>query len=412
MRQIARQISIDRLKQIEVVTDVRPFCPEAISNLEAVEQVKQRIAERMMIDASDVTLEIDEAVPVDVAGQYDVESKRILIRPDLVADPNRLVVVLAHELSHHALLGDADEHRIASGDEWLTELFAICSGFSVLTANVTIRTASSSDAHWSYWQTSRIGYLASSDIGYACALLARLRDESEPSWAGLLRTDAAVAFRNAMRAFPEPGVMLLDAASIPEPDSSLEQLGKFLESDQKSFQYAAIRELALRDERSPSQVAAICNLLRGRDEAMANTAAYVLGSMGANAAEAMPMLESLSSSAVDPIACSAAEAMLQIAPSEEVYSLAGEMLEQRWATSVRLASTLATHGHSAADVASYVCRRLVVALRQASDSDVEALMACLHSIHPEPVQVLETTITNEELLGWVVESIRELDATS
>jgi hypothetical protein len=112
---------------------------------------------------------------------------RIEVERAQLADPERLVAVLAHELAHQRLLG---EERIRHGQadhERLTDLLAVYLGFGIFAANAAVGYA------------GRLGYLSVQEYGYALGLYCRLRGEAElPGWARQLDPRVRVYVRQSL----------------------------------------------------------------------------------------------------------------------------------------------------------------------------------------------------------------------
>jgi hypothetical protein len=87
-----------------------------------------------------------------------------------------MVATLAHELAHIKLFG---EGRLTENDEQLTELTTIIFGLGIFNANASFTTFR--DFRSQGWQKQ--GYLTQMDWGYALALFARLRQQTDPAWA-------------------------------------------------------------------------------------------------------------------------------------------------------------------------------------------------------------------------------------
>jgi hypothetical protein len=107
----------------------------------------------------------------EVDGKY-----HIALEEGKLKQPEFMVAVLAHELSHIKLLG---EGRLEENNEQLTDLNTIIFGVGVFNANTAFSTHQ--DFRSSGWQ--KLGYLTQMDWGYALALFARLRRETDPVWA-------------------------------------------------------------------------------------------------------------------------------------------------------------------------------------------------------------------------------------
>src|SRR5262249_4027732 len=134
------------------------------------------------------------------AGLYDAHDRpRIRLAHAQLADPERLVATIAHELAHDILLGgqliapDAHDH-----DE-VTDLVPVFLGLGVFAANAPVRERSYTESNWHFSQFSKQGYLTSRILGYALALYAFARRETKPGWASYLRPDAAEPLKSGLR---------------------------------------------------------------------------------------------------------------------------------------------------------------------------------------------------------------------
>lgn len=96
---------------------------------------------------------------------FEGKNKRFTIRiaKSLLADAQKLVAVLAHELAHAKLLGGNFVQQTEPGMEPLTDLATIFFGFGIFVANSCITSELS--------QVTRIGYLPINLISYANALV-------------------------------------------------------------------------------------------------------------------------------------------------------------------------------------------------------------------------------------------------
>lgn len=105
---------------------------------------------------------------------------RISIEAAQLKNTENLVATLAHEFSHIKLIG---EKRITENDEYLTDLVPVIFGLGIFNANASFRFYTSNDS-WGYQQQ---GYLKQQEWGYALALYAYTRNESEkPAWSDFL----------------------------------------------------------------------------------------------------------------------------------------------------------------------------------------------------------------------------------
>jgi hypothetical protein len=112
--------------------------------------------------------------------------------------PADLVGVMAHELAHQRLLGEARIEPGAFDNELLTDLTAVYHGFGVFLANNPRKSV----GELSYWPGTRLHkpeYLSEPMAGYAMAHIAWFRDEERPVWANALRWAPRAVFKQGLR---------------------------------------------------------------------------------------------------------------------------------------------------------------------------------------------------------------------
>src|SRR5262249_40170017 len=95
--------------------------------------------------------------------------------------------------------GDEPDH------ERVTDLLTAFLGFGVIAANQTLEERYESHGNWSRWTIGRSGYLPAHVFGYALALFAWFRSETQPLWAGALRLDARTALFGGLKFLKKTG---------------------------------------------------------------------------------------------------------------------------------------------------------------------------------------------------------------
>jgi hypothetical protein len=134
------------------------------------------------------------------AGTFGNLGDRYVIQLDTagLGEPMELVGTMAHELAHARLLG---EGRI-DGDQWdnelLTDLTVVFLGLGIFLAN-TPRTWDSPYTFWPGTSLKRPEYMTLPMFGYALAHLAWFRGEAKPAWAGHLRWNTRLEFKQGLR---------------------------------------------------------------------------------------------------------------------------------------------------------------------------------------------------------------------
>ena len=122
------------------------------------EELLTRLCELMAVDPATVSLEL-------VDGE--------------AADPRVLTAIAVHELCHVLIQDRADRDR-ADGER-LADLLSVYFGFGVFSTNAAMRFATLNAARNDRYH--RLGYLSSTEWGYALACYSWLRREKEPGWA-------------------------------------------------------------------------------------------------------------------------------------------------------------------------------------------------------------------------------------
>jgi hypothetical protein len=133
-----------------------PVPPDA-DFLAQAEKLLPRVCELMMVDPGSISLE-----PID--GD---------------ADPRVVTATVVHELCRVLIHGRIGDDR---GDgERLADLLSVYFGFGVFSTNAAMRSATLTAARDKGYH--RLGYLSSTEWGYALACYSWLRREKEPGWA-------------------------------------------------------------------------------------------------------------------------------------------------------------------------------------------------------------------------------------
>lgn len=106
---------------------------------------------------------------------------RIEYAADLVAQPQLLTAVFAHELSHYLLAGLPDLPQDGTiAHELATELCVAFTGFGIFAANTAFAFAQHGDGFSQGWRSQRNGYLSDRAWAFALALFGTLKGEPAP----------------------------------------------------------------------------------------------------------------------------------------------------------------------------------------------------------------------------------------
>jgi hypothetical protein len=97
-------------------------------------------------------------------------------------DPETLIAVMAHQLSHVHLLADKRLTGQEEDHEPLADLLTVFFGLGLFTANASFRFSQWEGGMRHGWRASRMGYLSEPMWGFALAAFSRVRQDLKPSW--------------------------------------------------------------------------------------------------------------------------------------------------------------------------------------------------------------------------------------
>ncbi len=216
----------EALRTLKVILPTEEFFPDPYSGDEdEVRMLVDRVCGYMEVDPGRIEVEFYSEQPGELrqhlplmefshsgtAGHYRKRRDKFIISIEAseVDNPMSLVATVAHELGHVLLLGGG---RISASDadhEPLTDLLTVYRGMGVFTGNSVFRFTQWTNAFSEGWQTERRGYLTEEMLGYALALFAWMRGESQPAWSKFLNGNVSAHFKSAHKFLSKTGDTLL-----------------------------------------------------------------------------------------------------------------------------------------------------------------------------------------------------------
>ncbi len=210
---LIEEFGSDTLRSVMVVLPTDEFFPETFSEDEDdVHALVNRVCGYMGVNPDRVELEfftdhnsgLQRSLPSyesshgGVAGHYLKRRGRFVVslESSQVSDPVCLVATVAHELGHVRLLGEGRVHTGYEDHEPLTDLLTVFFGLGVFTGNSVFSFRQWTDAYSQGWQTERRGYMTAEMVGYALALFAWVRGESNPAWSKHLNGNVGAYFKS------------------------------------------------------------------------------------------------------------------------------------------------------------------------------------------------------------------------
>jgi hypothetical protein len=214
-RSLKRLIGEKRLLECDLIEPTDLYFPDPYDGSEvALQAIFNRVCDYMKVDGSKVDLEVipdtselRELLPSyslrsnDPAGlhfgQDSGEKPLIGVRKSLLKDPLTVVATIAHELGHVILLDGELLSREAEDMEPMTDLVTVYLGLGIFNANASRRFHKYQDDRKEGWSMHRLGYLPEEVFGYALALFAKERGESDPPWISHLSTNLKAYFKQS-----------------------------------------------------------------------------------------------------------------------------------------------------------------------------------------------------------------------
>lgn len=129
---------------------------------------------------------------------------RILFDLRHAADPASFISTLAHELSHHRLMGEGRLDGFEFDNELLTDLTAMFFGYGLFMAN-SPRVWRSGYSPWPGSDLLKPEYMTPPMHGYVLAHLAWIRGERRPAWFRFLGSEPRTCFKTAHRFLERTG---------------------------------------------------------------------------------------------------------------------------------------------------------------------------------------------------------------
>jgi hypothetical protein len=379
-------------------------------------RMMDRICGYMGVDPASVRLEIrpDGDLP-NAAGHYDPTGKEAVIRvaESQLRQPESLAATLAHELAHEILLGGGLLTTECPDHESVTDLLPLYLGLGVFAANSTVQDRSTSGALMSYFWIRRQGYLPSRVFGYAFALFAFVRGETNPSWLTNLRPDAAVPCRHGLHFLRKTNDSLFHPATLRQQghELSVQELVERLRHRSLTFRLNALWDVRDRNLADAQLVTPVMQLLSAPDEILVGEAAATLRQFGPAAGPAVLLLLGALRSRRDETKASAAYTLGQLHLQGDAVIPELTFLLDDASREVACAAALALQpfGCEAQPAVGSVLAALHRALVKVDYWQISAVAGALHAISPDPKQDVEGyfTDTDGELLGLALNALKE-----
>jgi HEAT repeat protein len=297
MTWLVRTFGVERLRSAAVVLPTPEFFPDPYDPIRGSDDDARNLLDRVCsyagVDPGRVRLLIYPGAPEPVD---DERRETIVILRDTLADPEFVVARFAHIVAMVRLQDDGklpqhhpDLHRLA-------DLLAVFLGLGVFVANHVIRESYYGSALSQTWSLYQTGHLSERAAGYALALFAQVRGETEAvPWARSLRPNVRQAFAAGLTYVERTGdaQFRLDEdpdERIQDEDQRLAQRVAALQAQSSGVRLAALWDLQRMGPRAAPALPALIAALQEQDPFLRTAAAEALGAMGLAAEPAIPAL--------------------------------------------------------------------------------------------------------------------------
>ncbi|HEY7314749.1 MAG TPA: HEAT repeat domain-containing protein [Gemmataceae bacterium] len=414
MRWLADQFGIDRLLNAKVILPTEQYFASPLgTDLKSVRRLLDRMCGYMGVSPAKVSLEIvaDEQMP-GAAGLYQQRKRSIIcVARSQLANPVSLLATLCHELAHELLLGGGLLTTQVSDHEWITDLLPVFLGTGIFLANSTIHDTSGYSSGWSWWSISRQGYLPSRIFGYAFALFAFVRGETDPSWAEHLRLDARASLHAGLRYLRKTGDCLFHPNTIREKIPPLTSAGavELLRTGTPTVRLATLWDVRDADLTEPGVLAVVQACLNDRDAHVIAEAARTLALFGPAAEGAIPRLLDALWRGENSIKIGAAEALgaIRSRPETVVRELTVLLTDGSPELVVAAARALHRFGRQAASAVPKLLAALKPALVEGWPEPGRSLVALLQLVSDNPREILCDHFEDLELRRLALKILRQ-----
>lgn len=398
MRRTVEVVGRDAIVRCDVIAGIDQLPLSGVSAASLIDSAQSFVAGQLNlpVNSIDVTVEADP----EFAHSSTYDDGRVRLNRTLVDDPLATVMEIANAYSHHFWLSHPAPRPLDAHPR-TTTLLPIAMGMGVLASKASLQEKHWSTFGYSGWSMSRSGYYTAIEIGYAMALVARLRGQSDPPWLRLLRPDARKTALAALRLFAKHqsrgGQLLFDAQRIPTSERDPAELAAWLAGDDPTFAMAAAYALAKQESIPDVAVEPTLKLSAGKDDELAVVATRLLGVAG----KADPRID-------DRIEAAIAGKVAAVTLAALLAADRRGMAIGRWTKRIEMLLTssdvdllplvelISNNAGELSGLAPTICQQAELAIQYDDVEATEALLACLSKLTDNPAALIEKTMRSGE----------------
>ncbi len=412
MRRTIEAIGDDLPRRSQVVESVAElqFDPSPLTMLK---QAETTIIHRFPPVSSPVSVFDSQLTNSEMPSVYhqptETSPARIELQRQTLDDPLRTVLELSSQYANHYwhTSGLLDSDQIHPN---LTDLLPICCGLGVLSSQGSFYDYQWSSGGWHGWTMSRAGYYNASEIGYACAVLARHRGERNPTWFKSMRLDSRDTAKKTTRYFElcqrigRP--ILFDAKNIPSLQSDLLELAGWLAGADEHFALAAGHVLLKTNAASPLTIDSALHAVQAKNLELTPIAIRVLGMATPVTDQIQTLIQkhvAHPSHAISIAALRSADSLGM--PMAMFRDRIAQLLQVYAEGSLDLIEIVAKCGTEFESLDTVICRHLIEAIKYSNHRAEILLIKCLNRVSSDPRALIEREVANSELKTKAIDAL-------
>lgn len=419
MRKTIETVGASFVRQANIVTELSELNLDGSSANQLLLSASREVQRRMpMITAQAeirgqceiVTTDGDQlGYPSTYQPRSDETPAKISVAEDTLADPLRTVMELSYQYSNHFWLTNPNPTPLDTNPR-TTNLLPVCCGLGVLASDASFNDQQWSQAGWTGWSMSRSGYYTAIEIGYAMALLARFRGESNPQWTQSLRLDSRDTAQKAWRYFARHeqagGQLLFDASKVPASSCDMGELATWLRGPDHAFALAAGYALMKLDDLSPLVIDAAIAATGSGDGDLTPVATRLLGGSRQSDAETEARIRELIRNDSPQTALAAIRSASALGmPLADYGAKITKLLDVFAEDSFVLLDVIGVQGRAFEFMAPKICEQIERSIREIDDQLTSALLECLRRITADPQHCIEKRIKSPEIRREALERL-------
>ena len=289
-RDLAAVIGADRIRQTEILTPGHSDLPQNFSGSEQdLTALFAQVCRWMDLVPETFQLATAEDAQLNGAsGAYrgpetPEDRPQIILAQSLQTDPDRLLATSAYLIGHEVVRQKFPEIARSQDSSWAIDIVPAMYGLGVYAANSLRRggaggCGAGGCSSCGPDETATQGVLAPANYGHVLALLAWVRHEETPEWAGAVNSEVTHTMKPGLKFLTKTGDCAFnrDEFGLSARTHSISDFKTVLESSLKTQQFEALRELVRQPAAVAELAADIEPFLHSRESSVRRQAAAAL----------------------------------------------------------------------------------------------------------------------------------------